>query len=76
MNRYRLEVAVSFEPPVDRLRQARFADMMRAAYDSEVIQESEVNRGRSSVAVRVCVCRSSPTARRRLCRPLVERSRV
>ena len=36
---------MSFEPPVDRLRQARFADMMRAAYNSQLIQETEVELG-------------------------------
>jgi hypothetical protein len=45
MNTYRLEVAVSFEPPLDWLRQARFADIMRAAYDSEVIQEPQDEPG-------------------------------
>jgi hypothetical protein len=47
MNRYRLEVAVSFEPPVDWLRQARFADIMLAAYDSEVIWDAEDEPGSS-----------------------------
>jgi hypothetical protein len=45
MNRYRLEVAASFEPPAGRSQQRRFAETMRAAYNSQLIQETEVELG-------------------------------